>query len=100
MAANIWVNGESVVECVSQWTLKVFPHSQISETDNIAELSTSSEQNPQRIHRIGTVGRHCVAIPDRWVLWQFGSWVWLLPWCPPLPPDTVKRNGKQKYGIA
>lgn len=55
MIANNLVNGDTKVDCVSQWTLEVFPHPQINQLNRISELPYPPGQNPWSVHHIGTL---------------------------------------------
>lgn len=63
MTANIWDKGDTKINCVSQWILKVFPHPYADEIDSISELWHPSEQDPSSICHIRNLEGYQVAIP-------------------------------------
>lgn len=56
VTAKIGANGNSMVDCVRQWTLEEFPHPLISEINSISELRKLPEWNSWRVYHVGTSG--------------------------------------------
>lgn len=87
MTANIWANGDSKIDYVSQWAFGRFSHPWIPETDSISALLKPPGQNPQSMLYIGDPG--LMPFPGTGVV---GKPSVTSPLILPLVPDTGRKE--------